>query len=103
MDNLWIDYHPAARLEALDAFNWYCERSLTAAERFQRELETAQTAIQNSPMEWAEYLKGTRRYLLKRYPYIVVYRVLEHRIEILAVAHARRELGYWVDRLSSMQ
>lgn len=51
-----IGYHPAARLEADDAFNWYWDRSLSAANQFQRELKTAQETIQESPESWA----GTR-------------------------------------------
>jgi plasmid stabilization system protein ParE len=99
MARLPIDYHPDARLEADEAFDWYLERSRTVAERFQRELATAQTAIQKSPEAWAEYIHSTRHYLLRRYPYVVVYRVAEERIEIIAIAHGRRKPGYWVDRL----
>ena len=101
MAKLPIDYHPEARIEADEAFDWYLDRSCAAAERFQRELETAQTAIQNAPEAWAEYLHGTRHYLLKRYPYVVVYRVTENRIAVIAIAHGRRKPGYWVDRLDS--
>jgi toxin ParE1/3/4 len=99
MAKLPIDYHPEARLEADEAFDWYLERGRTVAERFQRELETAQAAIQKSPAAWAKYIHGTRRYLLRRYPYVVVYRVTEERIAIVAVAHGRRKPGYWADRL----
>jgi plasmid stabilization system protein ParE len=99
MAKLPVDYHPAARLEANEAFDWYLDRSLSAAERFQRELERAQIAIQASPEVWGEYLAGTRHFLLKRYPYAVVYRVSEDRIEIVAIAHGRRKPGYWTDRL----
>jgi toxin ParE1/3/4 len=103
MDKLPIDYHPEGRLEAEGAFDWYRERSPRAAERFYIELERAHTAIQNSPESWAEYLYGTRRYLLKRYPYIVVYRVAVHRIEVIAVAHGSRQPGYWASRLKGSQ
>ena len=67
-----IEYHPAARLEAIEAFDWYLDRSPSAAEGFQRELEKGQAAIQDSPEAWAEYLHGMRRYLLQRYPYVMV-------------------------------
>ena len=101
MAKLPIDYHPAARLEADDAFDWDRDRSHRAAGRFQRELERAQTTIQNSPDAWTQYHYGTRRYLLKGFPFIVVYRVTEHRIEFIAVAHGRRKPGYWKDRLAT--
>jgi plasmid stabilization system protein ParE len=101
MAKFLIDYHPVARIEAHDAFDWYAERNLEAAERFQRELEYAQADIQNSPAAWPMYLYGTRHYLLEGYPYIVVYRVLDQSVQILAVAHAHRKPGYWVDRLKA--
>ena len=100
MANLPIDFHPEARLEADTAFDQYLERSLRVAEAFYLELEKARTAIQESPDRWAEYLHGTRRYLLERFPFVVVYRVAEHRIEVIAVAHGHRRPGYWADRLT---
>jgi toxin ParE1/3/4 len=100
MARLPIDFHPEARLEADAAFEHYRERSTKAAERFYLELERASTAIQNAPESWAAYLRGTRRYLLKRFPFVVVYRATENRIEIIAVAHGHRRPGYWADRLT---
>jgi plasmid stabilization system protein ParE len=100
MAKLPIDIHPAARLEQDEAFEWYRERSFDAADQFLQEIETARSAIQNSPEAWAQYLYGTRRYLLKRYPYVVVYRVTEDRIDVIAIAHGHRKPGYWVDRLT---
>ena len=99
MAKLSIDIHPEAQLEQDEAFEWYRERSVLAAERFIQAIERARTAIQNSPEGWAHYLHGTRRYLLKRYPYVVVYRVTDNRIEVIAIAHGRRRPGYWADRL----
>lgn len=99
MARLPIEYHPEARLEADTSFDWYRERSFGAAEQFQEAIEKAQSAIQKSPETWPEYLFGTRRYLLKRYPFVIVYRVEKRRIEIVAIAHGRRKPGYWADRL----
>ena len=103
MAKLPIDYHPKARLEAMEAFDWYRVRSLLAAKRFQRELEDAQRDIKDLPDAWPVYLAGTRHYLLKRFPYVVVYRRLELQIEIVAVAHTRREPGYWGNRLEDLE
>ena len=100
MAKLPLDYHPEARSEADAAFDYYRERSSRAAEAFYVELERAGTAIRNSPESWAAYLYGTRRYLLEQFPFVVVYRVTEHRIEFVAVAHGHRKPGYWADRLT---
>jgi plasmid stabilization system protein ParE len=99
MAKLPVDYLLEARLEADSAFDWYRQYSSSIAAQFQRELEHAQSAIQRSPESWANYLHGTRRYLLNRYPYIVVYRVTNEHIEVVAVAHCHRKPGCWADRV----
>jgi toxin ParE1/3/4 len=101
MANLPIEFHPEARLEAIDAFDWYAGRSQEAANGFREELRNGGRAIQEHPDQWAQYILGTRRYLLKRFPFVVVYRVRAERIEIVAVAHGRRKPGYWKDRLDT--
>ena len=87
MDYLPLEFHPDARIEALEAHDWYAERSNSAAEVFQDELQDARRAIQDAPDCWASFLFGTRQYVMKRFPFVVVYRVATDRIEIITVAH----------------
>jgi len=101
MARLPLEFHPDARIDALDAYDWYAERSQQAADAFQEELQHAGRAIQNAPERWANYMFGTRRYLMKRYPFVIVYRIAADRIEIMAVAHGRRKPGFWKGRLNS--
>jgi toxin ParE1/3/4 len=101
MAKLRIEIHIEAHEEEEKAFAWYRERSLEAADAFVQEIEQARLAIQESPESWAEYLHGTRRYLLKRFPYVVVYRISADRIEVVAIAHGRRKTSYWAERLKS--
>jgi len=44
-------------------------------------------------------IHGTRKLVLQRFPYVIVYREKESSVEILAVAHGHRQPGYWKDRL----
>ena len=92
-------FHPDAELEALAAHDRYCEASKHVGEAFQRELERARDAITRDPRIWASYLHGTQRYLMHRFPYVVVFRATNERIEIIAVAHGHQRPGYWADRV----
>jgi hypothetical protein len=47
------------------------------------------------------FLFGRCRYVMKRFPFVVVYRVTTDRIEIIAVAHGSRKPGYWKKRLAN--
>lgn len=94
-----LELHPEAIEEAREARDWYELRSDNAAVAFVAELDCAVERISVSPERWARYLHGTRRYLMKRYPFAVVYRTLGDRLQIVAVAHGRRRPGYWRRRI----
>jgi len=51
-----------------------------------------------APQRWPAYLHGTRRIVLKRFPFSVIYRLLEGQLQIVAVAHHKRRPGYWRTR-----
>ncbi len=93
-----VDVHPEAIEEARTAYRWYRERNRTAAEAFLVELDRAVELISEGPMRWPTYLHGTRHFLLRRFPFVVVYRQIDAVVQVVAVAHARRRPGYWKDR-----
>lgn len=84
--------------EARAAFAWYRERNPQAADAFLRELDHATESIGHSPDAWPPYLGGTRRRLLRRFPFSLVYRMRGDQAEVIAVAHQRRRPGYWMGR-----
>ncbi len=93
-----LEFHPLAVEEARAAREWYAERSPTIAHDFVAELDRAMEQIVEAPDRWPTYSHGTRRYLLHRFPYMVVYRERKSVIQVIAVAHGRRKPGYWEAR-----
>jgi len=55
--------------------------------------------IVEAPHRWPAGNHGTRRFILQRFPFAIVYRELPAAIQVLAIAHARRKPGYWKQRL----
>ena len=94
-----LEYLAEAVTEAEAAARWYAERSPSAAERFSEELDAAEVAILEEPEAWPTFDQGTRRFLLRRFPFSVVYQVSEHQVLIVAVAHAHRRPLYWQPRI----
>jgi toxin ParE1/3/4 len=94
-----LEYLEEALEEAEAAAGWYADRSLTAAAGFSEEIDAAEEAIAEFPEAWPSFAHGTRRYLLRRYPFSIVYRIGSGRILIVAVAHAHRRPGYWKSRV----
>ncbi|MBI4586708.1 MAG: type II toxin-antitoxin system RelE/ParE family toxin [Planctomycetes bacterium] len=93
-----VDFHPDAVLEGAAANAWYTERSPVAAVALVTELDSAIEAIAEQPTRWPRYLHGTRRYLLRRFPYAVVYREKPGSVLVVAFAHCSRRPGYWKGR-----
>lgn len=98
MGSVPIDFHPEAIAEAAAAGEWYRERSDAAAAAFLTELDRAIESIAEAPDRWPQYLHQTRRFLLRRFPFSVVYRRVGDRVQVVAVAHGRRRPGYWRSR-----
>ena len=93
-----LEMHPEAVAEARQARLWYAERSPDVAAKFFGELERALGRIAESPTRWPAK-SGVCKYVMRRFPFIVLFRVLDSSVEVIAVAHARRRPGYWADRL----
>jgi toxin ParE1/3/4 len=93
--------HPAAKREQYAATIWYAEQNPKVAIDFVRDLDAMYARIATNPLQFPLHLRGTRKAILSRFPYSIVFRELPDVIQILAVAHAKRRPGYWKSRLKS--
>ena len=93
-----VEFHEEAALEYDAAVEWYLERSSMAASKFVDAVSRAMDMIVEAPHRWPAGSRGTRRFLLQRFPFAIVYRELPAAIQVLAIAHARRRPGYWKQR-----
>ncbi len=96
--SLPVGFHPQAVAEAAAAAEWYRRRNEAAGAEFLAELDHAFDAVAEAPDRWPSYLYGTRRFLLRRFPFFIVYRGMADGIEVVAVVHGRRRPGYWKHR-----
>lgn len=92
---LRIELSPEAAEELSESFDWYLERSEAAAEGFLAEVDHALWVISESPEIWPEFEARTRRYLMDRYPFSIIFSVREESVFIHALAHQSRKPGYW--------
>lgn len=75
--------------------------SLDRAERFAHDFEEAIGNIRMYPELGAPYEAGTRRWVMARWGYSVIYLVTDDRshIRFIAFPHASSPPGYWRERL----
>ena len=89
-----IEYHPEARQEVVDTFQWYSGIDEQLGERFKIELARAEAKIQRSPETWGRYLHDTQAFRFKGFPFVLAYIERDNQITIVALAHTRRRPGY---------
>ena len=94
-----VEFLEEASAEYEEALDWYLTRSEASASKFASELAQAIDIIAEAPQRWPAGPHGTRKFLLHRFPFAVVYRELPSAIQILAVAHGHRRPGYWKTRI----
>jgi plasmid stabilization system protein ParE len=94
-----LELHPEALEEWKSAVAWYLERNETAAINFVAEVDRAVDLIAAFPRRWPIGLHRTRKFVLQRFPFAIVYREREGDVQVLAIAHGHRRPGYWKDRL----
>ena len=88
-----------AEIEMLEAAAYYETRVNNLGDSFLTTVETAVNRISEYPEAWPEVGHGIRKYLLRRFPYCILYRIDPDEIVIVAVMHQRQRPYYWLHRL----
>ena len=102
MKQLRIDEEADA--EIVEAAEYYASDNALAAQRFVHAVIAAIEAVHRAPHEWPlspdvpEDL-GIHRRRIDDFPHAVVYAFNDTEVRILAIAHGKREPGYWRKRL----
>lgn len=81
-----------------DAADWYEGRGPGLGSEFLRQIRARIETIMAAPERWPMTTGGTRRALVARFPYVLVYREIGEAVEIIAVAHMKRRPGFWKTR-----
>ena len=93
-----VEILPEAEAEIREAFLWYFERSPIAADAFRTETLEAIDRLGVDARMWPADEDAVRRHVLRHFPYTVFYEIQDACVTVLAVAHQRRQPGYWRDR-----
>jgi plasmid stabilization system protein ParE len=91
-------FHEAAEVELDKAIDYYEECRPGLGLELAEEVYAAIDRVIKFPEAWSPMSKNTRRCLVNRFPFGVIYRVRSGCVEVVAVADLRRRPEYWQDR-----
>lgn len=95
----WPPFHPEARAEFDEAFDWYAEKSGVLARRFLASTTRTITVLRTYPEAGTPIGRYTRKLVIRPFSYSLIYLPEEKDIRVVAVAHHKRPPGYWSGRL----
>jgi hypothetical protein len=98
-----VYFHPDAEAEFDKAIEYYEQLQPGLGIEFAEEIYATTTRIIQYPDAWSALSKNSRRCLVNRFPYGVVYQIKSRSLRIIAVAHLHRQPGYWKERLEQNQ
>ena len=91
-------FHAQAEAELNDAVDYYNTRRPNLGWEFAEEVYVTIQSILAHPAAWTSLSERTRRCLVRRFPYGVVYQATGDEVRIVAIMHLNRKPGYWCDR-----
>ncbi|MEE9429411.1 MAG: type II toxin-antitoxin system RelE/ParE family toxin [Melioribacteraceae bacterium] len=91
--------HPSEQ-ELIDAYQFYEEQLTGLGNQFINEFNNTIKVILNHPTLWKKVGEKTRRALIKRFSYLILYIYKEETIHITCIAHQHRNPSYYVERLT---
>jgi hypothetical protein len=94
-----IRLFPIAQKELHSAVEFYNVQRQGLGFEFLSEVIEAFDRIINFPSAWPPFHKNTRRCIVSRFPYGIIYFVEEDAVLIVAVSHLHREPEYWIGRI----
>ena len=93
-----IRFLPEAEAELDDAIAYYEAQLVGLGIEFAREVRAGLARIEEFPDGWQLLSRRVRRYRLNRFPYGILYAVLDGEIVVVAVMHLHRKPDYWETR-----
>ncbi len=91
-------FHPDASEEFSEAVSYYEDCQPGLGLEFAEEVYGTVTRILAYPTAWAPLSENTRRCLLNRFPYGLIYQIKSESVHIIAVSNLQRRPGYWKER-----
>ncbi len=94
-----IEFIEPATIELDDAIDYYNLQLQGLGKKFFEEVLQTINLISVFPEVWVKKSEYTRKAILKKFPYNLIYLNYNDMIYIIAVAHQHREPDYWIDRI----
>ena len=86
-----VRFTASAKADLDDALAWYDAHAPEIVAQFQQAIRSVVTRIEQNPLQFPPSSYGTRKALLPRFPYLVIFRVTDDACFVVALFHTSRD------------
>jgi plasmid stabilization system protein ParE len=96
--SLPLTINPEAEADLAEARRWYEAERIGLGDELIDAVDQVLERVQGAPRLYAKVFQDLRLALVRRFPYVVVYRIDELQITVVAVYHTHRDPRGWQSR-----
>ena len=97
--NYTLRYTPEARDELQEGYDYYSSKSERVGDDFLDKIEATIAHIERSPTLSPIVAHDIRKAVVQKFPYIILYHIVNERIIILSIFHTKQDPQKWMKRL----
>ena len=96
--NYALVFRPEVRDELSEVYRWYESQQPGLGNDFLEKVDESLDRISQMPESYPVVYRDIRRAVVRRFPYVIYYRIVSSRVIVTAVFHGRRNPKAWQTR-----
>lgn len=88
-----------AEIDFDKSYEFYFEDSPKVADTYFRIINLGFENIKQNPNSFSIVHKDVRKYVVKKFPFVIYYRIIDLKIQVIAIFHTSRNPEIWNERI----
>ncbi|MDP3433967.1 MAG: type II toxin-antitoxin system RelE/ParE family toxin [Bacteroidota bacterium] len=94
-----IEISDEAEIDFDKSYEYYFEDSPKVADAFFRRINVSFENIKQNPFTFPVAYKNVRKYVMKKFPFVIYYQIVNSIIKVIAIFHTSRNPEIWNERI----
>ncbi len=94
-----IELSDEAEVDFEKSYEFYYEDSPKVADTFFKRINLGFKSINQNPESFPIVHKDVRKYVVKKFPFVIYYRIVDAKIQVIAIFHTSRNPEIWNERI----
>lgn len=94
-----VEFSDEAEVDFDKQYEYYFEDNLKVADTFFQRISVSLEKIKQNPYSYPIVYRDIRKYVVKKFPFVIYYQIVDHVIRVIAVFHTSRNPEIWNDRV----